>query len=317
MDFDAAARNRGVVILESHHALRSFLRHMIADIDGVFVAGEAGDSGSARGLIEQTQNPIVIADPLLRPFGVFDLIESIKRTVPGCRLIAYSRDKPVAAVIDQSLRLNASVVCGEDSPDEVRKAIEATHAGATFHSSSIRKELITSESGQIRVAVSDTLKTLTPKRLAVLLLMAWGYSVKEASLELKVSVKAVDSQLDRLRKGLGIRNRVDLAMLCLREGLINGHVECFVTSCPRCRARIHLGIAQWIQSGRKRLEVLCRECSYGWTCQREQIERRPFDGETGRYYTEMPSSEFSSPMTPPHFDPPLTQPSKQNNGQPE
>lgn len=313
---DVTTRDRGVVILESHLGIRSFLRHLITDIAGLVVIGEAGDGGTARLMLEDTPRPIVIADPLLPPFGVFDLIDTMDGRLPDRGLVVYSRDKPVSAIIDQSLRLKANIVSGEDSPNEIRSAIEAARDGITFHSASIQKELTTTKSGELRVAVSETLKTLTPKRLAVLLLMAWGYSVKEASLELRVSVKAVDSQLDRLRKGLGIRNRVDLAMLCLREGLIHGHVECFTTSCPRCRAQIHLGVAQWIQSGRKRLEVSCRKCSYGWTCRREQIQRRPFDGDSGRYYSEFPNSEFSSPITQPHFDPTLTQPSTQN-GQPE
>jgi DNA-binding NarL/FixJ family response regulator len=313
---EVTTRDRGVVILESHLGIRSFLRHQITGIAGLFVLGEAGDGGTARRMLKDTPNPIVVADPLLPPFGVFDLIDTMDGRPRDRGLVVYSRDKPVSAVIDQSLRLKANIVSGEDSLDEIRSAIEAARDGTRFHSTSLQKELTKTDSGEIRVALSETLKTLTPKRLAVLLLMAWGYSVKEASLELRVSVKAVDSQLDRLRKGLGIRNRVDLAMLCLREGLINGHVECFTTSCPRCRTQIHLGVAQWIQSGRKGLEVSCRECSYGWTCQREQIQRRPFDGDSGRYYSEIPSSESSSPVTQPHFDPTLPQPSTQN-GQPE
>ncbi|MDA0588384.1 MAG: response regulator transcription factor [Planctomycetota bacterium] len=311
MEFnEPVSQDRGVVILESHLGVRSFLRRVVTDTAGVSVVGEAGDGGSARRLLEQTPNSIIVTDPLLRPFGAFDLVDSMKENLSGSRVVVYSRDKPVSTIIDQSLRLNASIVSGEDSPEEIQAAIEAARDGEAFYSASVRKELITSDGGKLRVAVSDTLKTLTPKRLALLLLMAWGYSVKEPSLELKVSVKAVDSQLDRLRKGLGIRNRVDLAMLCLREGLINGHVECFTTSCPRCLAQIHLGIAQWIQAGRKRLEVSCRECAFSWSCQREQIQRRPFDGETGRYESEIPRSDFSPP--PAHFDLTLTQPSSQD-----
>ena len=311
MEFnEPVSQDRGVVILESHLGVRSFLRRVVTDTAGVSVVGEAGDGGSARRLLEQTPNSIIVTDPLLRPFGAFDLVDSMKENLSGSRVVVYSRDKPVSTIIDQSLRLNASIVSGEDSPEEIQAAIEAARDGEAFYSASVRKELITSDGGKLRVAVSDTLKTLTPKRLALLLLMAWGYSVKEPSLELKVSVKAVDSQLDRLRKGLGIRNRVDLVMLCLREGLINGYVECFTTSCPRCLALIHLGIAQWIQAGRKRLVVSCRECAYGWSCQREQIQRRPFDGETGRYDSEIPRSDFSPP--PAHFDSTLIQPSSRD-----
>ena len=287
----------GVAILDSHQGIRSFLRNLINDTPGLFVAGEAGDCGSATQLLKLADPEIIVADPLLGPFGAFDVIESWDSGMRDRRLVFYSHERPAAVVIDQALRLQSNVVTGDDSVEEVRFAIEASRDGVQYFSTSIRERFSSSNPQEPRVALSEKLASLTPKRLAVLLLMAWGYSVKEASVELGISVKAVDSQLDRLRKGLRIRNRVDLAMLCLREGLINGYVEGFVTNCPTCRMEIHLGIAQWIQAGHNRLEVSCRECCKSWLCQREAIRRLSLD----------PPKEESKPEpaagTGPHFGP--------------
>lgn len=271
------SRDCDVVILESHVGIRSFLRELITRISGLTVAGEAGDCGSARQLLELAVPSIIIADPLLGPCGAFDVIEPIQRRIPGSRIIMYCRDRPAAVVIDQAIKLKSNIVTGQDSIDEIQFALEAARDRVPYFSTSIRRELSSTDPEDPRVALSESLASLTPKRLAVLLLMAWGYSVKEASVELGLSVKAVDSQLDRLRKGLKIRNRVDLAMLCLREGLINGHVEGFKTNCPTCQTEIHLGIAQWIQAGNGRLEVSCRECCSSWSCQREEIKRLSLD----------------------------------------
>ncbi|MBC8290502.1 MAG: response regulator transcription factor [Planctomycetes bacterium] len=291
------SRDRGVVILESHHGIRSFLRSLVNDIPGLAVAGEAGDCGSARQLLELAAPSVIVANPLLGPYGAFDVFESMDRGMRDCQLVMYCRDRPAAVVIDQSLRLKSNIVTGEDSVEEIRFAIESARDQVPFYSTSIRRELATSDLQEPRVALSENLASLTPKRLAVLLLMAWGYSVKEASVELEVSVKAVDSQLDRLRKGLRIRNRVDLAMLCLREGLINGYVEGFVTNCPTCKMEIHLGIAQWIQAGHNRLEVSCRECCSSWLCQRDAIRRLSLDPPSEE------SSHKPADAMQPHFGP--------------
>jgi len=290
-------RDRGVVILESHQGIRSFLRNLINDILGLTVAGEVADCGAARQLLELAVPSIIVANPLLGPYGAFDVFETMDRGIRDSQVVMYCRDKPVAVVIEQSLRLKSNIVTGEDSVEEIRFAIESARDHVPFYSTSIRREFSTGDIHEPRVALSENLASLTPKRLAVLLLMAWGYSVKEASVELGVSVKAVDSQLDRLRKGLRIRNRVDLAMLCLREGLINGYVEGFVTNCPTCRMEIHLGIAQWIQAGHKRLEVSCRECCSSWLCQRDAIRRLSLD---------LPKEESKAEPaagTGPHFGP--------------
>lgn len=290
--------SRGVLIFESHLGIRSFLRQLVADIPRLHVAGEAGDCGTARQLLELASPTVIVANPLLRPYGAFDIIESMDQARYDCRVVMYCADQPAAVIIDQSLRLKSNIVSGEDSVEEVRFAVEAARDRVPFYSTSIRQRFSTSDLREPRVEIVESLSTLTPRRLAVLLLMAWGCSVKEASIELGVSVKAVDSQLDRLRKGLGIRNRVDLAMLCLREGLINGYVEAFLTNCPTCRMEIHLGIAQWIQAGRGRLEVSCRECCTTWQCERDTIRRMSLDPPSG----ERSRGSFSADNRP-HFGP--------------
>jgi DNA-binding CsgD family transcriptional regulator len=71
-----------------------------------------------------------------------------------------------------------------------------------------------------RSEVLDELVDMPAQRLAIMLLSAQGRRVKRIAEELGVTAKSVDSQLYRIRKSLGLHDRVELTLWCLREGLI-------------------------------------------------------------------------------------------------
>ena len=257
-----------VVLLESHQGLRSFLQHLVAGCHQLQLLGEAEDGKTAKALLSELTDSMVIANPLLPPFGAFELLESN----PGRnRYLLYCRENPTNVVLDHCLRLQASIVTGHDSTEEIHAALETLLAGEQYLSPTIMSRLRTGPQGY-EAEVSAKLRTLTPKRLAVLLLIVAGYSVKEASVALGVSVKSIDSHLDRLRRGLDIRNRVELAMLCLREGLINGHVEELSATCPQCQAILLVSIAHRLQAHRGQLNLTCHACGHEWVGSPGEIE---------------------------------------------
>lgn len=260
-----------VVVLESHSAVRDCLASRIAQTAGLTLVGEASDCLQARNVLSEYPEAIIVADPLLKPFGAFLLIEELNRVRNRKRLLMVSRDEPPAIVLDQSLRLGASFVTGLDPVEELSQALVATKDGHRHFSPVVREKLVDPDAASPTVELYERLRTLTPRRFAVLMLKAWGYSVKEAAVALEVSVKSVDSHLNRLKNALCVRNRSDLAMLCLQEGLMNVSSVGFATDCPRCERRIDLGIAQWIQARHRRLEVVCCDCAQTWTCGLDSI----------------------------------------------
>jgi DNA-binding NarL/FixJ family response regulator len=68
---------------------------------------------------------------------------------------------------------------------------------------------------------SRTESPLTQRQAEVLILTARGLSVKEIAQKLQMTSKAIDSLKFRMMRSLNLHNRVDLARLAIREGLID------------------------------------------------------------------------------------------------
>ncbi len=67
---------------------------------------------------------------------------------------------------------------------------------------------------------NGVLEVLTPRQLRSLRLLAQGRSVKETARILETTPKAIDNQKTRMMRKLGVRDRVELARIAIREGLI-------------------------------------------------------------------------------------------------
>lgn len=256
-----------VLVLESHTGIREFLRSSLSQLPEVNTVDFASDCASARDFLSGTNHVVVVADPLLLPFGAFDVVDSTRRSNPGFdgRLIVYSHDEPGRVVIEMCRKTESALVSGCAPADALTNAVQVAAARSDFFRHLQPKS--------IRAYEACTIASLTPRRLAVLLLIARGYSVKEASIELKITPKAVDSHLDRLRSGLRIRNRVDLAAFCRREGLLGTCDEAYWTNCRKCGSQLSLGISQRIQSQRGQLQITCPECCGVWQCESEDVDR--------------------------------------------
>ncbi len=62
--------------------------------------------------------------------------------------------------------------------------------------------------------------SLTPREREVLRLLVDGRSLKEAAGALNRSIKTVEAHITRIRKKLGVGNRVELVRLALKAGLV-------------------------------------------------------------------------------------------------
>jgi two-component system, NarL family, invasion response regulator UvrY len=210
---------QSVLLFEPHEGLRYFLRAIVDQDPSLALAGEAANSDEAMKIAGTVPNPVVIADPWLPPCGVFHLISDSDPV----RLVLYSDKVPSQAVLHWAFNQGASVVSGADPVAEIKTALKSACAGSPYYSISVRNTPVFADcgNGRFRSPVLGALADFTAKQLCILLLCAQGQRVREIAESMDVSYKSVDSQLYRIRKALGVTDRVELTHLCLREGLIS------------------------------------------------------------------------------------------------
>ncbi len=69
--------------------------------------------------------------------------------------------------------------------------------------------------------IADRVARLTPRELEVLRLLADGYAAKQVAAKFRRSLKTIHNQTTSLMRKLDVHDRVDLARLAIRAGLVN------------------------------------------------------------------------------------------------
>ena len=99
--------------------------------------------------------------------------------------------------------------------EDLRAAIDAVRSGGTYFSAGVREAI---ERGQDSTNGFDT---LSQREAELLPLLARGMTLREAASRMTVSYKTADSYRTSLLRKLGVRDRVELARLAIRERIID------------------------------------------------------------------------------------------------
>ncbi|MGW8258185.1 MAG: response regulator transcription factor [Thermoguttaceae bacterium] len=67
----------------------------------------------------------------------------------------------------------------------------------------------------------NPLQKISPRETELLTLLAQGFTLRECSEKMRISINTVDNHKTRLMRKLGVHKSVELARLALREGLIS------------------------------------------------------------------------------------------------
>jgi DNA-binding NarL/FixJ family response regulator len=214
-----------VLIADDQLLVRTGLRTILEDVDGVEVVGEAADGLEAVTLAEATQPDVVLMDVRM---PVLDGVEATRRVRAsagdgGPRVIVlttFDLDEYVYA----GLRAGASGFLLKDTlaPDLIG-AIRAVVAGDAVIAPSATRRLVerfldSAPADDVRQAAA--LATLTGREREVLALIARGLSNAEIAERLYLSEGTVKTHVGRVLGKLGLRDRVQAVVLAYETGLV-------------------------------------------------------------------------------------------------
>jgi len=182
--------------------------------DGFSVLWTADGWGEARALSAVRSPEVVVVDADRDAEPPCDLSEGAKRIryvlivpeISSSCLERYRRLKAYAVLLREE-PLSALILCLKQVGSAMRAADHAQTPGAGW-------------SDGRRMRVDSPLKSLTPRQMQILSCLARGDSVKEAAASLSLTAKSVTNHKYRIMQKLGVNDRVKLARLAIREGLI-------------------------------------------------------------------------------------------------
>lgn len=153
--------------------------------------------------------------------GAWCFIDQITRTSPDVKLVVLTMNGCDAFIHQASDAGAAGYVLKRETLQHVVGSLRRVASGeACFPEGAASRSHRTQANGGPRVMNGKLSGRLTPRQLEVLTLVAKGATAKGISRSLNLSVKGVNSHIYRIMDKLNVHNRVELARIAIRDGLI-------------------------------------------------------------------------------------------------
>ncbi|VAW75231.1 BarA-associated response regulator UvrY (= GacA = SirA) [hydrothermal vent metagenome] len=211
-----------VLLVDNQALVRSGLRSLLNDINGISVIGEADSGETAVALCRQLNPHVVLMDAQIQGIGGLETIRRIIRSEPsiGIVIVTLQVDDPL-----QSRFLGAGASgcltkhCGVE---EIVEAVRAVALGERYISADIARQMALS---MLPGSAQSPFERLSQREAQVLMMVAEGQGVHDISAHLCLSSKTVSTYRYRLFEKLGVGNDVELTRLAIRYGVVSLPLE--------------------------------------------------------------------------------------------
>jgi two-component system response regulator NreC len=210
-----------ILLADDHTILRAGIRALLEDEPDLCVIGEAEDGRTAVKLACQLLPDVVLMDiamPLLNGLEATRQITHDCNQVKVLILTMYDNEE----YIRQALTNGAmGYILKDDAPHELLDAIHAVHRGEAVLSPAITRLVIEDYLRWGDLQKDNTVDNLSPREREVLQLIAEGYSNRQISEILSISIKTVQTHRMNLMSKLDLHNRADLIKYAIQQKIID------------------------------------------------------------------------------------------------
>jgi DNA-binding NarL/FixJ family response regulator len=212
-----------VLVVDDQELVRAGFCVILAAADGIDVVGEAGNGADAVALAQAEAPDVVLMDirmPGMDGLAATKLIAGAGRSGPKVvMLTTFDFDEYVY----EALRAGASGFLLKDAPRrDLIAAVRAAAAGDAMLAPSVTRMLIEAFTRRPpAMAPSPTaLASLTSRERDIVRLIARGRSNAEIAADLVVSEATVKTHVGHVLAKLGLRDRIQAAILAYETGMV-------------------------------------------------------------------------------------------------
>jgi DNA-binding NarL/FixJ family response regulator len=207
-----------VLIVDDQTLVRSGLRLVLQNREGIDVVGEAANGEEALRAVRRLQPDVVLMDVRM---PAMDGIEATRRVLADnsdCRVIVLTTFD-IDEYVYSAIAAGASGFLLKDvTGDQLAASIRLVTTGEALLAPTITRRLI--ERFAKPIVPSGALASLTPRETDVLKDLARGLSNAEVAADLHLSEATVKTHVARLLAKLGVRDRVQAVIAAYEAGLV-------------------------------------------------------------------------------------------------
>lgn len=206
-----------VLLVDDHSLVRTGLRRLLEDQDGIVVIAEASSGEDAITKAREHNPDVVLMDVSMPGMGGLEATRRLARSREGLRVIVITAHGE-NAFPKRMFEAGASGFMTKDTPvEQLADAIRQVARGGQYISPAIAQQMaLASLPGH----AESPIDTLSQREMQVLLMLTQGMSNQHISDKLCLSPKTVSTYRSRLLEKLNVSNDVELIRFAMKEGLI-------------------------------------------------------------------------------------------------
>jgi len=207
-----------VLIVDDHEMVREGLMSMLRSEPDFEVVGQTGRGAEVAELVESTKPDVVLLDTRLPDISGVEVCRRLTRKHPGVAVVILTTYTDVE-LVEECLQAGARGYVVKDverfSLKESIRAVSRGHAVlAPQVAGPIIERMRRRQSGEKRPA------GLNASQVAILRLISLGHSNREIAADVHLSENTVKTHVQEIFRKLGVRNRVEAAILAGKAGWI-------------------------------------------------------------------------------------------------
>jgi two-component system, NarL family, response regulator NreC len=209
-----------ILFADDHSIVRRGLTALIQAEPDMLVIGEATDSNEVVRLAETLRPDIIIMDINMPGLGGLEATQQIVRLMPQVRILILTLHEDEGMWRAAMSAGAAGYITKRSADDELIHAIRVVARGELYVHPRFAGALLRGFSNSSEPEPTPS-EALTAREKEVLILLARGYTNREAGEALQISVRTVEGHRTNLMGKLGLRSRLDLVNYAEEHNLLD------------------------------------------------------------------------------------------------
>lgn len=214
-----------IILADSQAIYRVGIRKIFALEDDLRVVAQADSLDNLRAAIGRYPTDIVLLEGGLLT-GTTNVIPEILRLAPEVKLIVQTVAADENHTVELYRRGVRGIISRSISPDLLVRCVRRIAAGETWIDNQSVNWVIEAYRSQAAALVSPRNQPrLSPKEMAIITCITQGKRNKEIAFQLGTTEQVVKNYLRKIYDKLGVSDRLELALYCLHNKIIQNEAE--------------------------------------------------------------------------------------------
>ena len=204
-----------IFVADDHTLFRQGLITLLQKSEKIQVVGWAGNGRDTLEMIFQAAPDILIADISMPLLNGLQVARKLKKQMPSLKIILltlYKSTQYIRAALNLDL---GGYVLKEDAFEDLLEAVHQVLQGRRYFSPALEKCVVDANN-----VTSELILHLTPREKEVFRLLGNGLVNKQIAVELKISVKTVESHRCSIMKKLDLDTPAELVRFAIESKLV-------------------------------------------------------------------------------------------------